>query len=132
MCRLALWVAGATALVTGCSAGGSPPSDFCKSVDALASAVTQINQSSLNKSTVSAVESSLATLGAAVDNLVQTAEPEFADEVEAVEAAAIQVDQTVGAAVDRPTASSLDAARTSMRDFTTVVKDLDQSTSESC
>ena len=123
---------GAAALLVGCSSAGSQPSDFCKSVATLDSAVSQINQSYLTKSTVAAVQSSMATLGAAVKNLSQTAETEFSDEVKAVEDAATSLDDNVSTAADQPTPANVDAARTSMRDLTSAVKDLAKSTSETC
>ena len=129
---LAMWATGAAALLVGCSAGGTQPSDFCKSVASLDAAVTQINQNYLSKSTVSAVETSMATLDTTVKNLRETAESEFADEVKAVEAAATSLDKSVAAAVDRPVPANMEAARTSMRDLTSTVKDLSQSTSETC
>ena len=127
-----MWATGAAALLVGCSAGGTQPSDFCKSVASLDAAVTQINQNYLSKSTVSAVETSLATLDTTVKNLKETAESEFADEVKAVEAAATSLDKSVAAAVDRPVPANMEAARTSMRDLTSTEKDLSQSTSETC
>ena len=127
-----MWATGAAALLVGCSAGGTQPSDFCKSVASLDAAVTQINQNYLSKSTVSAVETSLATLDTTVKNLKETAESEFADEVKAVEAAATSLDKSVAAAVDRLVPANMEAARTSMRDLTSTVKDLSESTSESC
>jgi hypothetical protein len=129
---LAMWATGAAALLVGCTAGGTQPSDFCKSVASLDAAVTQINQNYLSKSTVSAVETSMATLDTTVKNLKETAESEFADEVKAVEAAATSLDKSVAAAVDRPVPANMEAARTSMRDLTSTVKDLSQSTSETC
>jgi len=129
---LAVCAIGAAASVVGCGAGGSQPSDFCKSVASLDSAVAQINQNYLSKSTVPAVEKSMATLGTTVKNLSETAESEFADEVKAVEAAATSLDKTVAAAVDRPVPANMEAARTSMRDLTNAVKDLSKSTSETC
>jgi hypothetical protein len=132
LCSLALCTTGAAALLVGCSSGGSQPSDFCKSVDALDAAVTQINQTSLSKSTISAVQTSLATVDKAVKNVSQTVESEFADEVNAVEAATARLDTSVAAAVDQPGPANLDTARTSMSDLTAAVDDLDQSTSDSC
>jgi hypothetical protein len=129
---LALCAAGATVLVVGCSSGGSQPSDFCKSVAALDSAVAQINQSYLTKSTVPAVETSMATLGTTVQNLSKTAEPEFADEVKPVEAAATSLDKTVSTAADQPDPANIEAARASMRDLTSAVENLSKSTSETC
>ena len=129
---LAICAVGAATLVVGCGSGGSQPSDFCKSVAALDSAVAQINQTYLSKSTVPAVETSMSTLGTTVKNLSETAESEFADEVKAVEAAATSLDKTVAAAVDRPVPANMEAARTSMRDLTNAVKDLSKSTSETC
>jgi hypothetical protein len=129
---LGLGAAGAAILVVGCGSGGSQPSDFCKSVAALDSAVAQINQTYLTKSTVPAVETSMATLGTTVQNLSKTAEPEFADEVKPVEAAATSLDKTVTAAVGQPVPANVDAARASMRDLTSAVKDLSKSTSETC
>jgi hypothetical protein len=130
-CR-ALCIGSAAALAAACGSGGGQPSDFCKSVDALDSAVTQINQTSLSKSTISAVETSLAAVDKAVANLSSTTESEFADETKAVEAATSDLDQTVAAAVDKPVPANLDAARTSMSELTAAVDDLDQATSSSC
>jgi hypothetical protein len=101
-------------------------------VAALDSAVAQINQNYLSKSTVPAVETSMATLGTTVKNLSETAKSEFTDEVKAVEAAATSLDKTVAAAVDRPVPANMDAARTSMRELTDAVKNLSNSTSETC
>jgi hypothetical protein len=125
-------ISAVAAVLAGCSSSGSQPSDFCKSVDALDSAVTQINQTSLSKSTVDAVETSLATLDKAVANLSDTVESEFTDEVAAVEAASGKLDKTVAAAVDQPSPANMTAARTSMSDLTAAVDDLDQATSSSC
>ena len=127
-----MWATGAAALLVGCSAGGTQPSDFCKSVASLDAAVTQINQNYLSKSTVSAVDTSRATRDTTVKTLMETAVSECADEVTAVEAAATSLDKSVAAAVDRPVPANMEAARTSMRDLTSTVKDLSQSTSETC
>ena len=129
---LAASVTAVASVLVGCGAGGDAPSDFCKSVDSLDSAVTQINQTSLSKSTISAVETSLAAVDKAVANLSSTVESEFADEAKAVEAATTDLDETVAAAVDNPVPANLDAARTSMSDLTAAVDDLDQATSSSC
>ena len=129
---LAICAVGAAALVVGCSLGASQPSDFCKSVASLDSAVAQINQNYLSKSTVPAVETSMAKVSTTVKNLSETAESEFADEVKSVEAAATSLEKTVAAAVDRPVPANMEAARTSMRDLTSAVKDLSKSTSETC
>jgi len=122
----------AAAVLVGCGSGGSQPTDFCKSVASLDAAVSQINQSYLSKSTVPAVETSMATVSAAVKNLSSTAGSEFADEVHAVETAATALDKTVAAAVDKPVPDNMAAARSSMRDLTTAVDNLSKSTSQSC
>ena len=132
LCSLAVSATGAAVILVGCQAGGAQPSDFCKSVDSLAAAVSQINQSYLSKATISAVETSLATVSAAVKNVSMTAESEFTDEVDAVKAAATGLDKTVAAAVDQPVPANMAAARTSMSELTTAVNDLSKSTSESC
>ena len=132
LCSLVIGATGAAAVLVGCSSGGTQPSDFCKSVDSLTAAVSQINQSYLSKATISAVETSLATVSAAVKNVSKTAESEFTDEVDAVKAAATDLDKTVAAAVDQPVPANMAAARTSMSDLTTAVNDLSKSTSESC
>lgn len=129
---LATSATGAAVLLVGCGSGGGQPSDFCKSVDSLTAAVSQINQNYLSKATVSAVETSLATVSAAVKNVSMTAESEFTDEVDAVKAAATSLDKTVAAAVDQPVPANMAAARTSMSELTTAVNDLSKSTSESC
>ena len=132
LCSLAIGATGAAAVLVGCGSGGAQPSDFCKSVDSLAAAVSQINQSYLSKATISAVETSLATVSAAVKNVSKTAESEFTDEVDAVKAAATDLDKTVAAAVDQPVPANMAAARTSMSELTTAVNDLSKSTSETC
>lgn len=132
LCSLVIGATGAAAVLVGCTSGGAQPSDFCKSVDSLAAAVSQINQSYLSKATISAVETSLATVSAAVKNVSMTAESEFTDEVDAVKAAATGLDKTVAAAVDQPVPANMAAARTSMSELTTAVNDLSKSTSESC
>jgi hypothetical protein len=131
---LGVWVLAAAAPLVGCDAdaGTKPPSEFCKAVDSLGASVTQINQNSLSKSSVSAVQTSLATIGNAVDNVRATAEPEFSDQVDAVDAAASTLEKTVTAAVDQPNPSNMDAARTSMRELTSATEDLSKSTSQGC
>ena len=131
LCSLAVCTIGVAALVAGCGSGGAP-SDFCKSVDGMAAAVQQINQTSLTKSSVSAVETSLSVLDGAEKNLSDTVEAEFADETAAVTAALKQLNTTVDAAVDKPTPGNMDAARTSMSTLTTAVNDLDEASSSSC
>lgn len=128
----ALCTVGVAALLVGCGSGGEAPSDFCKSVDALDAAVTQINQTSLSKSSIEAVETSLATVDVAVANLSSTMESEFAAEVDAVEAATASLDKTVAAAVDQPVPANLTAARASMSELTTAVDDLDQAANSGC
>ena len=130
---LVLATTGAAAVLVGCSAEGSdPPSDLCKVVDALDSAVTQINQSPLTKSTTEAVEASLASVNTAVTNMNKLDEPQFEDELNAVDSAATQLDKTASAAVDAPTGPNTAAARASMSNFTTEVKNLSKSTADTC
>ena len=129
---LTLSTVGAAAVLVGCGSGGDPPTDFCKAVDTLSATVAQINQSSLSKSTIEAVEASLAAADTAVKNLSETVESEFAAEVDAVEAAMTELDQNVTAAVDAPSPGNMDSARASMRELTTAVDDLADSTSDGC
>jgi hypothetical protein len=119
-------------VLASCSAGDAAPSDFCKSVASLDSAVSQINQSSLSKSSMGAVQDSLRRIDAAAKNLTDTAGSQFSSEVAAVEAGVTALDATVTAAVDQPTPSNVNAARTSMRTFTTSVDSLSNATSSSC
>jgi hypothetical protein len=128
---LAASVSAVASVLVGCG-GGEAPSDFCKSVDALAAAVKQINQTSLSKNTVEAVETSMATLDKAVTNVSNTVESEFSSEVNAVESAATQLGDSVSAAVDSPDPANMSAARTSMSDLTAAVNDLDKAASDSC
>ena len=74
----------------------------------------------------------MGTLGTTVRHLSKTAGPELADEVKPVEAAAKSLDKTVAAAVDQPVPANMEAARASMRDLTSAVKNLSKSTSETC
>jgi hypothetical protein len=129
---LAASVSTVASLLVGCGGGGEAPSDFCKSVDALAAAVKQINQTSLSKNSIEAVETSMATLDKAVTNLSNTVESEFSTEVNAVESAATELGDTVSTAVDNPDPANISAARTSMSDLTTAVNELDKATSDSC
>lgn len=119
-------------LLVGCGAGDDAPSDFCKSVDALSAAVKQITQTSLSKSSVEAVQTSVSTLKTAVTNLADSAVSEFSDEVDAVKAAARQLGDDIGTAVKSPSSDNLYAARTSMTALKTSVNDLDDATSSSC
>jgi hypothetical protein len=132
--RLGSCVLGAASLLLGCSAdaGTEPPSDFCKAVDSLTASVTEISENPLTRNSIGAVETSLATIMSGVENLEASAQPEFSDEVEAVDMAASSLDKTVTAAVDQPTPSNIDAARTSLSEVTSAVKDLSKSTSSSC
>ena len=118
--------------LVSCSSGGAQPSDFCKSVAALDSAVSTINETPITRSTVSAVQASVDQIDVAVRNLSATAESEFASEVDAVKAGAAELDASVATAVERPAPQTFDAARDSMRAFTTSVNDLAKSTSSSC
>ena len=129
---LAASVSAVASVLVGCGAGGEAPSDFCKSVDALAAAVKQINQTSLSKNSIEAVETSMATLDTAVTNLSNSVESEFSTEVDAVETAATQLGDDVSAAVDSPDPANMTAARTSMSDLTAAVNDLDKAASDSC
>lgn len=121
----------APALVS-CGSGDKAPSDFCKSVASLDSAVTQINQSPLTKSTVAAVQDSLDQIDAAAKNLADTSGSQAESEVKAVEADVTALDASVSAAVKKPTPHNVNAARTSMRSLTTSVNDLSNATSSSC
>jgi hypothetical protein len=128
---LALGTLAATVLV-GCGADSSAPSGFCKSVGTLTATVEQINADYLSKSTIPAAQESLATIDAAVTNLSDTAEAEFADEVAAVEEATATLDETVATAVDDPRPATLDPARAALADLTSAVETLSEDTSEAC
>lgn len=132
--RLGACTLAVAGLLMGCDAdaGTKPPSDFCKAVDSLTASVSQINQTSLSKNSLSAVESSMATITKGVQNLEAVALPEFSDEVDAASAAASDLDKTVSAAVDQPTPATIDDARSAMGELTTAVQDLSKSTSQSC
>jgi hypothetical protein len=118
--------------LTGCGATDDTPSDFCKSVDAIAAATKQINQTSLTKNSVEAVQKSMAAINTTVTNLTSSAESEFSSETDAVEGAAAQLNKDVDTAVKDPTSDNFYAARTSMSAFVATVNDLDQATSETC
>ena len=118
--------------VTSCGATDEAPSDFCKSVDALAATVKQINQTSLTKSSVETVQKSVTAIGTTVTNLVNSAEAEFSDETDAVAAAAQQLKKTVSTAVKDPSSDTFYAARTAMGGLVTAVQELDKATSDSC
>ena len=118
--------------LVSCGSGDKAPSDFCKSVATLSSAVTQINQSALSKSTLAAVGDSLHQIEAAAKNLTATAKSQFPSEVAAVESGATALKSSVTAAVHQPTPSNVNAARTSMRSFTSSVNSLSSATSSSC
>ena len=129
---LALGTLAAWTLV-GCGADSSaPPSGFCKSVDTLTANVEQINADYLSKSTIPAAQESLKTIDAAVANLSDTAEAEFADDVAAVEKATKTLDEAVATAVEETVPANVDAARTALADLTTAVDSLAEDTSEAC
>ena len=119
--------------LVGCGADSSaPPSGFCKSVDTLTANVEQINADYLSKSTIPAAQESLKTIDAAVANLSDTAEAEFADDVAAVEKATKTLDEAVATAVEETVPANVDAARTALADLTTAVDSLAEDTSEAC
>lgn len=129
---LALGTLAASTLV-GCGADSSaPPSGFCKSVGTLTATVEQINADYLSKSTIPAAQESLKTIDAAVANLSDTAEPEFADDVAAVEKATQTLDDAVAAAVEEPVPANVEVARTALAELTTAVDTLSEDTSEAC
>ncbi|MGN6575997.1 MAG: hypothetical protein ACTHKG_09925 [Nocardioides sp.] len=119
-------------VLTGCGATDESSSDFCKSVDALAAATKQIDQTSLTKSSAAAVQKSMQAIDTAVTNLSSAAESEFSTEVDAVKGAATQLGQDVANAAEDPTSDHFYAARTSMSAFVTTVNDLGKATSEAC
>jgi hypothetical protein len=131
LCSLVISTTGAAAILVSCNSGGTP-SNLCKAVDSLSAAVTQINQTPLSKSTISAVETSLASVDTAVENLSDVGESDFTKEISAVEAAGTELDKTVSTAVDRPTPANTAAARESMSELTTEVNNLSESTSDDC
>ena len=119
--------------LVGCGADSSaPPSGFCKSVGTLTATVEQINADYLSKSTIPAAQESLKTIDAAVANLSDTAEAEFADDVAAVETATKSLDEAVATAVEKTVPANVDAARTALADLTTAVDTLAEDTSEAC
>src|SRR5512141_1264 len=118
--------------LAACGSGGDQPSDFCKSVAALDSVVTTINENPITRSTVPAVKASLNQIDAAAKNLAEAAQSQFASEVDAVKAGAADLDKTVAAAVEHQSPATVNAVRVSMRTFTTSVDDLAKSTSSSC
>ena len=120
--------------LVGCGADSSsaPPSGFCKSVGTLTATVEQINADYLSKSTIPAAQESLKTIDAAVANLSDTAEAEFADDVAAVEKATKSLDEAVATAVEETVPANVEAARTALADLTTAVDTLSQDTSEAC
>ena len=127
-----LCVTGIATVLVGCGAGDSEPSGFCKSVGSLDGAVTEITHSPVTEATLPAVKTSLGAIDTAVTNLSSSVEAEFADEVDAVEAAASELETALTAAVDKPSPANLDAARTSMRELTDATNNLSRATSDSC
>ena len=118
--------------LAACGSGGDQPSDFCKSVAALDSVVNTINESPVTRSTVPAVQASMNQIDSAAKNLSQTAQSQFASEVNAVKAGAAELDKTVAAAIEHQSPATVNAVRVSMKTFTTSVSDLAKSTSSSC
>ncbi len=96
------------------------------------SAVTEINQNPLTKSSIPAARTSMKAINAAVANVVDTAEAEFDDQVTAVKDATAELDRAVDASVERATPSNIEQSRTALADVTTAVNDLAESTSSSC
>jgi hypothetical protein len=118
--------------LTGCGATDDTPSDFCKSADALTATVKQINQTSLTKQSIDAVQKSMAAIDTTVTNLASSAESEFSSEVDAVETAWKQLEKDVDTAIADPTSDHFYAARMSMSGLVTTVSDLGKAVSESC
>jgi hypothetical protein len=128
----AWWVAVAAAGLSACGSGAEASSAFCKSVDSLDSAVTQIAADPLAKNTMPAVQASLDKIDSAVQTLSENVDSEFATEVDAVTADTETLDQSVAAASTSPTPSSVNAAREAMRSLTASMDELAKSTSSSC
>ena len=118
--------------LVSCGSKEKAPSDFCKSVATLGSAVSTVNQSPLTKSTVAAVQDSLDQIDAAAKNLTDTAGSQFPSEVAAVEADVTALNASVKAAVDHPTPPHVQDARTAMQSVTSSVNALSTATSSSC
>jgi cell division septation protein DedD len=118
--------------LVSCRSVQKDPSDFCKSVAVLGSAVSTVNQSPLTKSTVAAVQDSLDQIDAAAKNLSDTAGSQYPKEVAAVERSVTALDASVKTAIDKPTPPHVQAARTSMQTMTSSVNALSTATSSSC
>jgi hypothetical protein len=132
VCTVTVGVVIAATGLGGCGSGGDAPSDFCKSISELGAAVTKINQDPATKSTMPAVQASLKQIDSAVQNLAQSASPEFATEVDAVEADTKELDKSVAAATQSTGPATVEAVRESMRAVTTSTNDLSKGTSQSC
>src|SRR3954451_21861924 len=132
LCLLTSLATGAAALLVGCgSSGGEEVSDLCKVYASLTSAVTQINETPLSKSSTAAVQASLATVNTALTNLGKVEGTDFQKEKDAVTTSGEDLNKTVGAAIDAPTPANTAAGRASMADFTTQVNNLSSSTNSS-
>ena len=130
--RSVLALGGVALLALAACGSSGQPSSFCKAVDSLDAAVTQIDQTSLSKSTIAAVQASVSTIDKAVAKVSSTVLPEFASDVDAVKAAAVSLDTAVSIAVGSPTAGHLASTRAAMQELSGAVHDLAQGTSFGC
>ncbi len=118
--------------LTSCSSEDAAPSDFCKSVDATDATLTQITSTPITKSGLPTLKTQLSQLDEAVQNLSANSVPEFSDEVDAVEKAAVPLKADVQAAVASPSNDAYRAVQASLSTFEAAVNDLAKSSSSSC
>ena len=118
--------------LTSCSQGDAAPADFCKSVDATDATLTQITSTPITKSGLPTLKTQLKQLDEGVQNLSANSVPEFSDEVDAVEKAAVPLKADVQAAVAAPSKDAYRAVQASLSTFEAAVDDLAKSSSSSC
>jgi predicted negative regulator of RcsB-dependent stress response len=129
---LALTLVLGTQSLSACREGADPPSEFCKSLASLNSALSTIDETPVTKATLPTVQAALTQLDAAVNSLGDAANKEFATQIDAVEATGDKLKTTLKETVAAPSASGYRAVQADRTAFSDSVDDLSKSATSSC
>ena len=133
----------ATLLVGGCgdnaddgggggNGGTSDPAAVCDDVDELRTSLAGLGDVSIDAGALATFQDQLDQVRSDVSTLINDAQDEYADEVDAVDQAVSDLTTTVRTAVDSPSAASLSAVRTARRVLTTSVSALGMAVQDTC
>ena len=113
---------GAGALLAGCSSDGSSassettgPPAVCSSTDALQASMTDLRNVEVVENGTAALEDAVASVRSDLQDVVDDAGSEYGDEVDGLQAGFDAVEDATSAAVEAPSAETLNAVTTSIR-----------------